>query len=112
MANKGFSSFNTAFSRGSVGNDNSPTIWTYLSTDTLTGSKNNNVTSTGYFNAVANKLKLGDFIFVSTGASGVNGSGIVVVRSNTRSVVPTFISGVVNVSLATLVTTGKSSSGA
>ena len=111
MANKGFSTFNTNFSRGTVGNDNSPTIWTYYSTDTLTGSKNNNVTSTGYFNAVANKLKVGDFIFVSTGASGVNGSGIVVVRSNTRSVVPTFVSGVVNVSLATLVTTGKSSSG-
>ena len=40
MANKGFSSFNTAFARASVGNDAAPTIWTYNSTDTLTVSPN------------------------------------------------------------------------
>ena len=110
MANKGFSSFNTNFARGSVGNDNAPTIWTYNSTDTLQGSKNNNITSTGYFNAVANKLKVGDFIFAS-GAVSPNQAGLVIVRSNTRSVVPTFVAGVVNVSLATLFTFAKSSSG-
>jgi hypothetical protein len=110
MANKGFSTFNTNFSRGTVGNDNSPTIWTYNSTDTLQGSGNNNITSTGYFNAVANKLKVGDFILAS-GAVSPNKAGLVIVRSNTRSVVPTFVAGVVNVSLATLFATAKSSSG-
>ena len=110
MANKGFSSFNTNFSRGTVGNDNSPTLWTYNSTDTLTVSPNNNITSTGYFNAVANTLKVGDIIFC-TGQVSPNKSGMVIVRSNTRSVVPTFVAGVVNVSLATLITATKSSSG-
>lgn len=110
MANKGFSSFNTAFARASVGNDLAPTIWTYNSTDTLQGSKNNNITSTGYFNAIASKLKVGDFIFAS-GAVSPNQAGLVIVRSNTRSVVPTFVAGVVNVSLATLFTIAKSSSG-
>jgi hypothetical protein len=110
MANKGFSSFNANFSRASVGNDNSPTIWTYNSTDTLQQSGNNNVTSTGYFNAVANKLKVGDFIFAS-GAASPNKAGLVIVRSNTRSVTPTFVAGVVNVSLATLFSIAKSSSG-
>ena len=110
MANKGFSSFNTNFSRGTVGNDNSPTIWTYFSTDTYKGSPNNNITSTGYFNAVANKLKVGDFIFTS-GAASPTASAIVVVRSNTRSVVPTFVAGVVNVSIGTAVTSTKASSG-
>ena len=110
MANKGFSSFNTNFARGTVGNDNAPTIWTYFSTDQLTVSPNNNITSTGYFNAVANKLKVGDFIFCS-GAVSPSKPGLVVVRSNTRSVVPTFVAGVVNVSLATLFSIAKSSSG-
>lgn len=110
MANKGFSSFNTAFARASVGNDAAPTIWTYNSTDTLTVSPKYNITSTGYFNAIANKLKVGDFIFCS-GAVSPSAAGVVIVRSNTRSVTPTFVAGVVNVSLATLFTIGKSSSG-
>jgi hypothetical protein len=110
MANKGFSSFNQNFARATVGNDNAPTIWTYSTTDTLVGSPNNNVTSTGYFNAVANKLKVNDIIFVGGGGTGVS-PGMVIVRSNTRSVVPTFVAGVVNVSLATLITRTKASSG-
>jgi hypothetical protein len=110
MANKGYSAFSANFSRASVGNDNSPTIWTYNSTDTLVGSPNNNITSTGYFNAVANKLKVGDIIFCTGGGTGVS-NGMVVVRSNTRSVVPTFVAGVVNVSIATLIARTKASSG-
>ena len=110
MANKGFSTFNTNFSRASVGNDNSPTIWTYFSTDTITLSAAGGITSPGYFNAVANKLKVGDLIFC-TGQVSPSFGGIVQVRSNTRSVTPTFVAGVVNVSVATKINAVKSSSG-
>ena len=37
-------------------------------------STNNNITSTGYFNAIASKLKVGDFIFCPGGVSPSNGA--------------------------------------
>ena len=110
MANKGFSSFTTNFSRGTVGNDNSPTIWTYFSTDTVTASSPSNITSDGYFNAVSNKLKVGDLIFC-TGQVSPSFGGLIQVRANSRSVVPTFVAGVVKTSLAVKINLAKSSSG-
>jgi hypothetical protein len=108
MANKGFSSFNTNLARGTVGNDNAPTIWTYSTTDTVTGT--GGVRAGGYFNAAANRLKVGDLIYVCGQASPFQ-AVLLVVRSNTRSVVPTFVAGVVNVGAGTILTTTISSFG-
>ena len=110
MANTGFSSFNTNFARGTVGNDNAPTIWTYYSTDTVTSSAVLGITTDGYFNAVANKLKVGDLIFC-TGQVSPSFGGLIQVRANSRSVVPTFVAGVVKTSLAVKINLAKSSSG-
>ena len=108
MANVGYSSFNTNLARGTVGNDLAPTVWTYSTTDSLTGSAG--VKSGGYFNAIANKLKVGDLIYAVNQASPFQAT-LLVVRSNTRSVVPTFVAGVVNVSAGTLITSTVSSYG-
>lgn len=56
-----FSSFNTNLARGTVGNDLAPTVWTYSTTDAMTGA--GGVKSGGYFNAAANRLKVGDLIY-------------------------------------------------
>jgi hypothetical protein len=103
-----FSSFNTNLARGTVGNDLAPTVWTYSTTDAVTGAAG--VKSGGYFNAAANRLKVGDLIYVANQASPFQAT-LLVVRSNTRSVVPTFVAGVVNVGAGTLITSTISSYG-
>jgi hypothetical protein len=108
MANVGFSSFNTNLARGTVGNDLAPTVWTYSTTDTVVGSAG--VNSGGYFNAAANRLKVGDLIYVVNQASPFQAS-LLVVRSNTRSVIPTFVAGVVNTGARTALTSTISSYG-
>ena len=90
-----FSSFNTQFTRVGPVNDNCPTIWTYITTDTLVV-----VTASAYFNAVAGKLKVGDLIYVTSAGSPWSG-GVCVCISNTRNLtaVPP-VAGVVKVSPA------------
>lgn len=98
-----FSSFNTQFTRLGPPNDNCPTIWTYVSTDTqLT------ICTSGYFNAVAGKVKVGDLIYFTAAASPwlAGGAGLAVVKSNTRNLlaVPP-VAGVVDLWSATLINT-------
>lgn len=95
-----YSSFNTKFTRVGPVNDNCPTIWTYVSTDTLSS-----IAASGYFNAVAGKLKPGDLIYVTSAASPWT-AGLIVVKTNTRSLtsVPP-VSGVVDCFNATVVNT-------
>lgn len=99
-----FSSFSQNLARASVGNDNAPTIWTYQTTDALhpTG-----VSAGGYFNAAANRLKIGDLMYVwsSTGPT----AGLSVVLANSRSVVPTFVAGVVHMADFTSIGVASSS---
>lgn len=74
-----YSSFNTQMNRLGPVNDLSPTIWTYVTTDSQT-----TVATSGYFNALAAKLKPGDLIYVTTAASPW-AAGLAVVKSNTRN---------------------------
>ena len=98
-----FSSFNTQFTRLGPPNDNCPTIWTYVSTDTqLT------IGTSGYFNAVAGKVKVGDLIYYTAAASPwlAGGAGLAVVKSNTRNLTASPpVSGVVDLWSATLLNT-------
>jgi hypothetical protein len=98
-----FSSFNTQFTRLGPPNDNCPTIWTYVSTDTqLT------ICTSGYFNAVAGKVKVGDLIYFTAAASPwlAGGAGLAVVKSNTRNLLASPpVSGVVDLWSATLINT-------
>jgi hypothetical protein len=75
-----YSSFNTRLTRVGPANDNCPTIWTYITTDALT-----TVDTSGYFNAVSGKLKVGDLIYVTSAASPWSG-GLAIVKSNTRNI--------------------------
>lgn len=73
-------------------NDNAPTLWAYKTSDALTA-----VDGVGYFSALADRLKVGDWIFVSSTSTW----GIVIVNQNTRDLTaspPVF--GVVDVSNA------------
>jgi hypothetical protein len=78
-----FSSFNSQFTRVGPPNDNCPTIWTYITTDAFTNSATD-VQSSGYFNALASKLKPGDLIYATTAASPWV-AGLFVVKGNTRN---------------------------
>lgn len=87
-----FSSFNNQFIRLGPANDNAPTIWTYKTTDALT-----TVDGAGYFNAVADRVKVGDWIFVSSTST----YGIHIVNQNTRDLTASPpVSGVVDVTNA------------
>jgi len=98
-----YASFNTKLNRLGPVNDLSPTIWTYVSTDTqLT------ICTSGYFNAVANKLKVGDLVYFTAAASPwlAGGAGLAVVKSNTRNLTASPpVAGVVDLFSATLVNT-------
>lgn len=87
-----FSSFNNAFSRVGPQNDRAPTIWTYKTTDALTATD-----AAGYFSAVADRVKVGDWILVSSSSTW----GIQIVNQNTRDLtaVPP-VTGVVDVANA------------
>lgn len=56
-------------------NDNAPTIWTYKTADALTA-----VDGAGYFSTVADRVKVGDWVLVSSSTTW----GIVIVNQNTR----------------------------
>lgn len=99
-----FAAFNTKFQRLGPVNDNGPTIWTYISTDSAT-----TICTSGYFNAVAGKLKVGDLIYFTTAASPWT-AGLAVVKSNTRNLlaVPA-VSGVVDLFNSTAINTSINS---
>lgn len=87
-----FSSYNQNFNRLGPVNDNSATIWSYVAQESSLDA----VAISGYFNAVAGKLKVGDLIYFTTAASPWLG-GLAIVKSNTRNLtsVPP-VSGVVD----------------
>lgn len=99
-----YASFNTQLTRLGPPNDLCPTIWTYVTTDSLS-----TVTASGYFNAIANKLKPGDLVYITSAASPWD-AGLAVVKTNTRNLtaVPP-ISGVVDLFNATVVNTSINS---
>lgn len=99
-----FSSFNANLARGTVGNDNAPTLWTYMSTDSLP-----TIATSGYFNAAANRLKVGDVVLASSNAGSPFSCGLAFVKTNTRSLVPTFVAGVVDLCNFTLINTSINS---
>jgi hypothetical protein len=99
-----YSSFNTQFNRIGPVNDLSPTVWTYVTTDSLS-----TVCTSGYFNAVAGKLKAGDLVYITSASSPWTG-GLAIVKSNTRNLTATPpVSGVVDLFNATLVNTSINS---
>lgn len=97
-------SYSTAFNTNVLGrvgaqNDFSPTVWTYTSADALT-----TIDGSGYFNAVANKLKVGDLIYAYSTTGPAAGLGFV--ASNTRNLAASPpVSGVVNVTNFTAIGT-------
>ncbi len=95
-----YSSFNSQFTRLGPPNDNCPTIWSYVTTDSLS-----TVCTSGYFNAIANKLKAGDLVYITSASSPWTG-GLAIVKSNTRSLtsIPP-VSGVVDLFNATTINT-------
>lgn len=95
-----YSSFSGNFSRATNGNDNSPTLWTYITSDALT-----TVDTAGYFNALAGKLKKGDLIYCVNNVSPFT-AGLGFVKTNTRNLaaVPP-VSGVVDVTNFTAIGT-------
>ncbi|HEV2178346.1 MAG TPA: hypothetical protein VGU20_31115 [Stellaceae bacterium] len=98
-----YSSFNTQFTRVGPENDNCPTIWTYVSTDTAL-----TVCTSGYFNALAGKLKVGDLIYWTTASSPwlAGSAGLAVVKSNTRNLLASPpVTGVVDLFSATVLNT-------
>ncbi len=75
-----FSSYNQNFTRLGPVNDNCPTIWVYAAQEATLDT----VAASGYFNAVAGKLKVGDLVYFTTAASPWLG-GLAIVKSNTRN---------------------------
>jgi hypothetical protein len=59
-----------------------PSVHTYSTADTIA-----DVNTTGYFNALAPLLRVGDIIFVYSGVGGTPAMNIVWVNSNTGTVV-------------------------
>lgn len=56
-------------------NSNGPTLWTYATADALTA-----VDAAGYFSTFADRLQVGDWIFVSSSSTW----GIHIVNANSR----------------------------
>ncbi len=75
-----FSSYNQSFTRVGPVNDNCPTFWTYIAQEASLDV----VAASGYFNAVAGKLKVGDLVYYTTAGSPWL-AGLAVVKSNTRN---------------------------
>ncbi len=60
------------------------TFWHYRTADTAA-----TVDTTGYFNATANALRVGDMILLNAGVGSTPANGLVVVVSNSGGVVDT-----------------------
>ena len=71
--------FNT---HGASKSGNAPSVHTYSTPDAIA-----DVNTTGYFNALASLLRVGDIIFCFTSTGGTAAMSIVWVNSNTGSVV-------------------------
>jgi hypothetical protein len=71
--------FNT---HGASKSGNAPSVHTYSTADAIA-----DVNTTGYFNAIASLLRVGDIIFCYTSTGGTAAMSIVWVNSNTGSVV-------------------------
>jgi hypothetical protein len=71
--------FNT---HGASKSGNAPSVHTYSTADAIA-----DVNTTGYFNAIASLLRVGDIIFCYTSTGGTPAMSIVWVNSNTGSVV-------------------------
>ena len=100
-----FSSFTANLSRASVGNDNSPTIWTYVTTDQAHPA---GVSAGGYFNAVANKLKIGDLVYCYSSTTPT--FSLMVVLANSRNILASPpVAGVVHLSVPTVISAVSSS---
>lgn len=65
-----------------LGYANGFTLWHYTTTDVAA-----TVDSSGYLNAAADLLRVGDFIFANTETGGTPAHGIFVVRANSGGVV-------------------------
>jgi hypothetical protein len=87
-----YSSFTANLARASVGSDLAPTIWTYVTTDALHPA---GVSAGGYFNAVANKLKIGDLVYVYSSTTPTAGLSVVLANSRNILAVPP-VAGVVH----------------
>jgi hypothetical protein len=86
-----FSSFIQNFARLTY-NSRGPNLWSFSGTDATTA-----VDASGYFNAVADRVKVGDMIFYYKTDATI-AAGIYVVNSNTRDLTATPpVSGVVDV---------------
>lgn len=73
-------------------NSGGPTLWVYATADALTA-----VDAAGYFNSAADRLQVGDWIFVSSASTW----GIQIVNANSRDLTATPpVSGVVDVTNA------------
>lgn len=90
-----FATFAQNLCRMGPQNDNAPTLWSYKSTDAIAAGAGG-VDASGYFNAAANRLKVGDLVYAYKTDATV-AAAFFVVLSNTRDLaaVPP-VSGVVN----------------
>jgi hypothetical protein len=80
-------------------NNNSPTIWTYATADTLA-----TVDGSGYFNGASDLLQVGDMIYAYTSTGPA--AGIAYVQANTRDLLAAPpVSGVVDTTNFTAVGT-------
>lgn len=95
-----FSSFIQNFCRIGPQNDNAPTMWAFKGTDATTA-----VDASGYFNAVADRVKVGDLIYYYKTDATI-AAGFYVVLSNTRDLAASPpVSGVVDVANVSTVQT-------
>lgn len=87
-----FATTNHKFTRIGPQNDNAPTLWAYATADALT-----TVDGASYFDSVANRVKVGDWIFVSSTSTW----GVFIVNANSRDLTASPpVSGVVDVTNA------------
>jgi len=103
-----FSSFNNQFTRLGPQNDNAPTLWSYKTTDAVAAGAGG-VDASGYFNSVADRLKVGDLIYTYKSSATV-AAALFVVLSNTRDLTASPpVSGVVDLANLSVLNTAINS---